>query len=107
ILMTTILVGRLVAIYGEKWYCYGSMIAVGVISLTAMLALTVKKCSGQGHIYIIFNLILLSIIGYSGEEWGSVISLLILLVLAKAAGWRKDSTVLRINDVCITVLLCF
>lgn len=107
VFMVTMLVSGLVDIYGDNWYCYGSAIAVGAISLTAMLALAIKKCSGQGHIYTILNLILLCIMEASGEEWDYIICLLVLLAAVKAAGWWKSSVVLRVNDICITVLLCF
>lgn len=104
--MVTMLVGRLVDISGDRLYCYGSAMAVGVISLLSMLVLTVKKCSGQEHIYTILNLILLCIMEASGEEWDYIICLLILLVVVKVVCWWKASAVLRVNDLCITVLLC-
>lgn len=105
--MVTMLAGGLVDIYGDNWYCYGSAIAVAVISLLSMLALTLKKCSGQEHIYTILNLILLCVMKASGEKWDDIICLLILLVAVKAIGWWKNSVILRVNDLCITVLLCF
>lgn len=107
VFLIIMLVSRLTDIYGDNRYCYGSAIAVGVIGLLSMLALTVKKCSGQGHIFTILNLILLCVMDVSGEEWAFIICLLVLLVAVKAACWWKNSVVLRVNDICITALLCF
>ncbi len=97
---------KLVDMEMGNWYCYGSAIAVGTISLMAMLVLSIGKRSGQGHIYTVLNLMLLYIVGCSYGKWDYIICLLALLVVAKLIGcWRKD-TVYRINDMYITAILC-
>ncbi len=106
LIMVNTLVYDLLDFRFNAWYCYSSVIAISIISLITILVLSIKKCTGQGHIYLVLSLMLLLIMGCSYQEWDYIGTLLILVLITKSVCCWKKSTAFRIADVYLTVELC-
>lgn len=104
--MANLLVAGVVDTYENNWYAYGTAIAVGVIALVSLFALSLRKCSGQGHVYTFLNLTAYFLVGCIGEKWNLVITILVMVALVKLICCKKSDIVYRVNDILITFLLC-
>lgn len=90
----------------ELGYSVIAGIVVAVIGISAILAMRLCKCGGWQHVYIFVNALTFCIYASALNDLATMICLLVLVILSKMVSF-KDSTAIRINDLCTTLLACF